>query len=115
MVTDCKVRLWLSAAIPRVAWAPSDSTSLNNGYREREPHDWSHPTVRFLTVVQLVGIPQPPEWQRINAAFIFARADFVDVHGIRGASAMLIGEEQNTTNALSVLPGLGRGQPTQNN
>ena len=63
---------------------------------------------------------EPTEWQRIGdyrskPAFIFARTDFVNVQRIRGASAMLIGEEQNTTSALSALPGLGRGQPTQNN
>src|SRR5262249_16991498 len=32
-----------------------------------------------------VGVPQPTEWQniadQINAAFVFARADFIKVHG----------------------------------
>jgi len=34
-----------------------------------------------------LAVPQPPEWQRIgkqiDPAFIFARADFVNVHGLR--------------------------------
>jgi hypothetical protein len=37
--------------------------------------------------IALLALPEPPEWQRvgdqIDAAFVFARADFVNVHFLR--------------------------------
>ena len=47
-------------------------------------------------------------YKKIDAAVIFGWSDFVNVHGIRGASAMLIGEQQNTT---SLEPCRQRFQP----
>jgi hypothetical protein len=70
-----------SAANTKVAWASSDTTGFHNG--QRENRTWSYSTLRFLIVVQLLGKPQPTEWERvdqIDAAFILARADFVNVH-----------------------------------
>ena len=51
---DCKAKVSLRASpIPHVAWAPSDSSGLNNG--QRESRTWSSSTLRLLIVWDLSG------------------------------------------------------------
>jgi hypothetical protein len=84
-ITDRELALPLGPAVrsatAEVTRAPSESPALNNGQRESRTMVLSHGAV--LDCVELSGIPHPPEWQRIgnqiNAAFVFARADFVNV------------------------------------
>ena len=85
-ITDRELALPLSPAVrsatAEVTRAPSESPALNNGQRESRTMVLSHGAV--LDCVELSGKPQPTERQRIgnqiDAAFIFARADFVNVH-----------------------------------
>jgi hypothetical protein len=85
-ITQRKVLLPLGPAVPsataEVACPPSESTALNNGQRESRTMVLSHGAV--FDCVELSGKPQPTERQRIgnqiDGAFIFARADFVNVH-----------------------------------